>query len=314
VSCGCDGCHALVFRASAVNPHGCVSLRLQQEAHLTIFNYGAPTRRKFLCAAASVAALGLPGRARAASFAEIKQRGTLVVAFEDDFQPFEFFQNDALVGYDVDLLNLIAQKFPFKVTQDVVPWTGILPGVMTGKYDVAVTAVFVTPQRLAALDMTTPVAQSVNYYLKRTRDTHIQGVKDLSGLTLGVEAGSSMLAQLPQLAAMLAKTGGKLGSVQQYQDYPSAYQDLANGRLDYVVNTQLNLTSVAKARPEVFTLGQPVSSPSYISWAMQKGNSELLELFNTALLAARKDGSMYQLQQKWFGATFEAMPEQPLAL
>ncbi len=282
---------------------------------MTNFNFNAPTRRQFLGAAAAGAAmLALPGRARAATLADIKQRGSLVVAMEDDFQPFEFFQNDVLTGYDVELLQHISASFPFKVSRQVVPWTGILPGVTTGKYDLAVTAVFVTKERLAALEMTSPVAQSVNYYLKRTRDKHITSVKDLNGLKLGVEAGSTMLAQLPQLAAMLEKTGGKLGPVQQYQDYPSAYQDLADGRLDYVVNTQLNLTSVAQMRPGVFALGQPVSAPSYISWAAQKGNTDLVNLINTALLTARKDGSMYKLQQKWFSTTFESMPEQPVAL
>jgi polar amino acid transport system substrate-binding protein len=282
---------------------------------MTNFNFNAPTRRQFLGAAAAGAAmLALPGRGRAATLADIKQRGSLVVAMEDDFQPFEFFQNDVLTGYDVELLQHISANFPFKVSRQVVPWTGILPGVTTGKYDLAVTAVFVTKERLAALEMTSPVAQSVNYYLKRTRDKHITSVKDLNGLKLGVEAGSTMLAQLPQLAAMLEKTGGKLGPVQQYQDYPSAYQDLADGRLDYVVNTQLNLTSVAQMRPGVFALGQPVSAPSYISWAAQKGNTDLVNLINTALLTARKDGSMYKLQQKWFSTTFESMPEQPVAL
>ena len=282
---------------------------------MTNFNFNAPTRRQFLGAAAAGAAmLALPGRGRAATLADIKQRGSLVVAMEDDFQPFEFFQNDVLTGYDVELLQHISTNFPFKVSRQVVPWTGILPGVTTGKYDLAVTAVFVTKERLAALEMTSPVAQSVNYYLKRTRDKHITSVKDLNGLKLGVEAGSTMLAQLPQLAAMLEKTGGKLGPVQQYQDYPSAYQDLADGRLDYVVNTQLNLTSVAQMRPGVFALGQPVSAPSYISWAAQKGNTDLVNLINTALLTARKDGSMYKLQQKWFSTTFELMPEQPVAL
>jgi polar amino acid transport system substrate-binding protein len=282
---------------------------------MTMFKTTPPTRRQFLStAAAGAAALALPAAARAASLAEIKQRGTLVVAFEDDFQPFEFFQDNVLTGYDVDLLQLIAKKFPFKVTSDVVPWTGILPGVTTGKYDVAVTAVVVTKARLAALEMTTPVAESVNYYLKRTRDTHITSIKDLSGLKLGVEAGSNMLAQLPELDAMLQKTGGRLGPVQQYQAYPEAYQDLALGRIDCVVNTQLNLLSVAAARPAMFTLGQPVSSTSYISWAMQKGNTQLRDLFNELLLATRTDGSMYKLQQKWFSTTFESMPTQPIAL
>lgn len=272
-----------------------------------------PTRRILLGTMAGAAAFGLAPRARAASLAAIKQRGTLIAATEDDYQPFEFYQDNKLTGYDMELLALLEKDLPFKVQDEVVPWTGILPGVTTGKYDMAITAILVTKPRLQVLDFCSPVAQSVDYYLKRANDTRINEVKDLSGLKLGVEAGSAMLAELPQLAAMLAKTGGTLGPVQQYQGYPEAYQDLALGRIDYVVNTQLSLFSVQAARPGVFAVGQPVSAPSYVAWATQKGNTELVELFNKLLLARRKDGTMYALQKKWFSTTFEDMPELPTA-
>jgi polar amino acid transport system substrate-binding protein len=273
-----------------------------------------PTRRQLLGGAAGLAAVGLPAIGRAASLDAVTKAGTLVVATEDDYQPFEFYKDNVLTGYDMELLALLEPKLPFKVQDNVVPWTGILPGVSTGKYDMAITAILVTKPRLEVLDFLSPVAQSVNYYLKRASDTRINSVKDLSGLKPGVEAGSAMLAQLPQLSAMLAKTGGTLGPIQQYQGYPEAYQDLALGRIDYVVNTQLSLFSIEAARPGVFTVGQAVSEPSYVAWATQKGNTELVALFNKLLLKTRADGSMYKLQQKWFSTTFESMPEQPTAL
>jgi polar amino acid transport system substrate-binding protein len=273
-----------------------------------------PTRRQLLGGAAGLAAVGLPAIGRAASLDAVTKAGTLVVATEDDYQPFEFYKDNVLTGYDMELLALLEPKLPFKVQDNVVPWTGILPGVSTGKYDMAITAILVTKPRLEVLDFLSPVAQSVNYYLKRASDTRINSVKDLSGLKLGVEAGSAMLAQLPQLSAMLAKTGGTLGPIQQYQGYPEAYQDLALGRIDYVVNTQLSLFSIEAARPGVFTVGQAVSEPSYVAWATQKGNTELVALFNKLLLATRADGSMYKLQQKWFNTTFESMPELPTAM
>lgn len=273
-----------------------------------------PTRRGLIAGAAGLVALGPPALARADTLGAIKQRGTLVAATEDDYQPFEFYKDNVLTGYDMELLSLLEPHLPFQVQDNVVPWTGILPGVSTGKYDMAITAILVTKARLQVLDFLSPVAQSVNYYLKRAGDTKINSIKDLSGLKLGVEAGSAMLTQLPQLAAMLAKTGGTLGPIQQYQGYPEAYQDLALGRLDYVVNTQLSLFSIQAARPGVFEVGQAVSKPSYVAWATQKGNTELVAMFNKLLMATRKDGSMYKLQQKWFSTTFESMPEQPIAL
>ncbi|MGC9270196.1 transporter substrate-binding domain-containing protein [Acidiphilium sp.] len=261
--------------------------------------------------AASLA--GLPVGARAATLAEIRKRGVINVASEDDFQPFEFVENGKPTGYDIELFATLSKTMGFKVHHDMIPWTGILPGVVTGKYDVAVTAVLITPQRLKTLDFTSPVAESVDYYMKRADDRRITDIKDLSGLTLGVEAGSAMLSLLPQLNDMLKKTGGKLGKVVQYQDYPSAYQDLASGRLDYVVNTYLNLRDAVAKRPGVFALGQPVSKPIYIAWAMKKGNSALLSLFDEKIAAARKDGTMAKLQEKWFGTVFKNLPSKPVA-
>jgi polar amino acid transport system substrate-binding protein len=129
----------------------------------------------------------------AATLTEIKKRGYMTVATEDDYQPFEFTQNGKPTGYDQELLELFKKKAGFEIRQDIIPWTGILPGVTTGKYDAAVTAILVTQERMKTVDFCSPVVESVNYYLKRKGDKRIQGIKDLSGLSLGVEAGSAML-------------------------------------------------------------------------------------------------------------------------
>ena len=274
------------------------------------------TRRGALCTLAAIpaaAVLGWTRAGRAATIDEIRSRGTMTVATEDDYQPFEFTKDGVVTGYDVELLQGMQKAVPFKVQQEMIPWTGVLPGVTTGKYDAAVTAILVTQERMKMLDFTSPVAETIDFYMKRTSDKRINAVKDLSGLTLGVEAGSAMLKLLPQLDEMLQASGGHLGKVVEYQGYPEAYADLASSRLDYVVNTLLSVRSVADAKPNLFTVGQAVSKPTYIAWAVQKGNAGLLKAFNDYLAKARADGSMYALQKKWFGTTFEDMPVEPSA-
>jgi polar amino acid transport system substrate-binding protein len=278
----------------------------------------AHTRRRFLghaaLAGATLAAGGLIGRAaEAATLDEIKKRGFMSVATEDDYEPFEYVKDGKPTGYDQELLEAMRKTVSFEIRQDIIPWTGILPGVATGKYDAAVTAVLVTAERMKTLDFVSPVAQSVDYYLKRASDTGITAIKDLSGKSVGVEAGSAMLKMLPQLDDMLKAEGGAIGKVVQYQGYPEAYQDLAIGRIDVVVNTELSLKSVIATKPGVFALGQAVSKPTYIAWALQKGNTDLLKLFNDFLLGARKDGTMYALQKKYFGESFTDMPTAPVA-
>ena len=258
-------------------------------------------------------ALGALRPAAAASLDDIKKNGVMTVATEDDYQPFEFTKDGTPTGYDQELLELMQKKLAFKVKQDIIPWTGILPGVTTGKYDVAVTAILVTQERMKTLDFCSPVAESVDYYMKRKGDARITGIKDMDGKSVGVEAGSAMLKMLPQLDEMLKPTGGKLGKVVTYQGYPEAYQDLANGRLDTVVNTWLSLNSIVEAKPGVFEIGEAVSKPTYIAWAVQKGNTGLRDMINEFLIRARNAGTMTKLQQKWVNSTFKVMPEAPSA-
>jgi polar amino acid transport system substrate-binding protein len=265
------------------------------------------TRRHLLIG--SAATLTMATAARAATLDEIEKRGYMAVATEDDFRPFEFTDNGNPTGYDQELLAAFKKTVKFDVHQDIIPWTGILPGVTTGKYDAAVTAVLVTQERMKTLDFCSPVAESVDYYLKRKDDKSIQDIKDLSGKTVGVESGSAMLKLLPQLDDMLKTTGGHLGKIMQYQGYPEAYQDLALGRIDYVVNVWLSLQTIAKEKPDTFEVGQAVSQPTFIAWPVLKGNDGLRDLMNKFLLGARKDGTMYALQKKYFSTTYENMPE-----
>jgi polar amino acid transport system substrate-binding protein len=191
------------------------------------------------------------GAARAASMDEIKKRG-LIVATEDDFRPFEFVKDGKPTGFDNELIEDLRKYAPFEIKQEILPWTGILAGVSTGKYDVAITAAIITKERKQSLDFTSPIADATHYYVKRKDDKSISSVKDLDSKTVGVQAGSALLARLPELGAMLEKQGGKLGKVVEYTSYPEAYQDLALGRVDYVVNTVINLKTLAAEKPTVF--------------------------------------------------------------
>lgn len=270
------------------------------------------TRRGLLTTGAAGALLltgaGLTGRVAAATLAEIKARGSMIVATEDDFKPFEFIQDGKPTGYDTELLELMRKTVPFPIKQETIPWTGLLPGVGSGKYDAAVTAALITAEREKFLDFCSPVAESTDYYVKKKGNAAITSVKDLAGKKCGVQAGSAMLSSLPELEEMLHATGGKMGEVVQYVSYPEAYQDLAIGRTDYVVNTQINLQSLVNDKPGVFELGQAVSKKIYIAWAVKKGNTDVKDLLDSFLLGARKSGEMAKLQQKWFGLTFD-MPE-----
>jgi len=266
------------------------------------------SRRVLLGALAATAALAMPGgRARAASMEEIKKRG-LVVATEDDFRPFEFVKDGKPTGFDNELVDELRKYAPFPIKQEILPWTGLLAGVSTGKYDVAITAAIITKERRQSLDFTSPIADATHYYVKRKSDTSIKSIKDLNGKTCGVQAGSALLGRLPELKAMIEKEGGKMGKIVEYTSYPEAYQDLALGRTDYVVNTIINIKALVAEKPNVFETGQPVSGKSFPAWAVAKGNKELLDYLNGFIAKMKETGKFAELQKKWFGEAFPDLP------
>jgi polar amino acid transport system substrate-binding protein len=262
----------------------------------------------FAAMIAQVAMLSFPTVASSATLDEIKKRGYMIVATEDDFRPFEFVKDGKPTGFDNEMVDALKKYAKFEIRQEILPWTGILAGVSTGKYDIAITAAIITKERTQSLDFTSPIADATHYYLKRKSDASIKSVKDLNGKTVGVQAGSALLGRLPELDATLKKDGGKLGKVVEYTSYPEAYQDLALGRTDYVVNTIINLKTVVAEKPDVFELGQAVSGKSFPAWAIKKGNADLLAYMNEFIAKEKSSGEMPALQKKWFGQAFPELP------
>ena len=243
-----------------------------------------------------------------ASLEEIKKRGYMIVATEDDYPPFEFIKDGKPTGLDHELVTLLKKWAPFEIRQEILPWQGLLAGVATGKYDVAISAAIITDERCKTLTFTMPVAEGTHYYVYRAGDNRIKGIKDLSGLTVGVQQGSALAAALPELDEILKQMGGHLGKVVQYASYPEVYQEVANGRLDYAINTVTTIASLVREKPQVFAMGQAVSKKSYHAWAVKRGNNGLRDYLNQFLADQRKNGMLYNLQEKWLGKAFRDLP------
>lgn len=255
-------------------------------------------------------ALTLALTAQAADLAEIQTRGALKVATEDDYAPFNFITDGQPDGFHKDILaELKTYATGFKIDQSILPWTGLLASVSAGQYDVAITGALVTDERLNVFNFVAPVASAQHYYVKRKGDERIKSVADLSGKVVGVQAGSALLARLPELKAMLEAKGGKLGEVVEYQSYPEAYADLANGRLDYVINAVISVNDLVKTRGDVFEKGEAVSGGGFVAWPVPKNSPQLLEFLNGFVKHLKASGKLRELQLKWFGEPFDHLPD-----
>lgn len=250
--------------------------------------------------------------AGAATLEAIRERGYMTVATEDDFAPFEFIADGKPQGFSHAVVAELKKFAPFEIRQEILPWTGLLAAVSAGKYDTAITGSIVTEDRLQAFDFAPPTALATHYGIVRASETRVKNVADLKGLTVGVQAGGAQLARLPELAATLKKTGGSLGKVVEYPSYPEAYADLANGRLDYVINTAVGAQSLVRERPKVFALSVPVTGAGFHAWPVPKGNESLLNFLSGFVEHLRKTGKLAELQTRWFGQAFSSLPTTPI--
>ncbi|TDU22052.1 amino acid ABC transporter substrate-binding protein (PAAT family) [Chromohalobacter marismortui] len=250
--------------------------------------------------AGTLMSLSLP--ALAADLEEIQERGYMEVATEDNYAPFNFIENGKAKGFNAD----------FEIRQSILPWTGLLAAVSNDQYDMALTGASVSDERLRVFNYTPPYASAQHFYIKRAGDERLQSVADLSGKTLGVQAGSVLLSRLPELEKMLEERGGELGEVVEYASYPEAFADLANGRLDYVIDSAVPVNTLVASKPDVFAKGQAVSGAGYVSWPIPKDSPELLAYMTDFLEHMKETGRLAELQKKWFGESFPNLPDEPL--
>jgi len=248
----------------------------------------------------------------AADLPEIEERGYMRVATEDNYAPFNFMNGSDPDGFIEDVLTELKAYADFEIRQEILPWTGLLAAVSNGQYDVAITGASVSDERLRVFNYAPPFASAQHFYIKRAGDDRINSVADLDGMTVGVQAGSVLLTRLPELEAMLEETGGELGNVMEYEAYPEIYADLANGRLDYVINSAVPVNDLISTRGDVFEAGQAVSGPGFVAWPVPKNSPELLTYLTDFMAHLRESGRLYELQETWFGESFEELPTTPI--
>lgn len=250
-----------------------------------------------------------------ADLAEMKSKGFLSVATEDDYAPFNYIVDGKPEGFHKELLEDLkayAKTQNIDVKQDILPWTGLLASVSSGQYDVAFTGALVTDERLRVFNFAPPFASAQHFYVKRADDKRLSDIASLCGKTVGVQAGSALLARLPELKKMMKDKGCEMGKVVEYPSYPEIYADLANGRLDYAVNALISVNDLVKTRGDTFAKGIAVSGAGFAAWPVPKNSPELLTFLSGFMDQIRANGRLATLQTKWFGEAFPDMPKEPI--
>ena len=256
-----------------------------------------PSRRRALRLSAVViaAVLALPATA-ADLLATVKGRGTLRIAMEGTYPPFNFKdpKTGQLAGYDVDVARLVAAKMGLKPEFVTTEWSAILAGLAAGKYDAIVSQVGITAKRQQAFDFSEPYTYSAPQLIVRKNEkATYASLADVKGKKLGVGQGSVFEQQAKAVPGI---------EVKSYPAAPENLQDLAVGRIDAALNDSLMVAYLLSNSKLPIKAGARVGQPERMGIPFKKGNPQFKAAVNQALADASADGSLKKISLKWFGS------------
>ena len=136
---------------------------------------------------------------------QIKEKGEIVVAMEGTWAPWTYHdEQDNLVGYDVEVAQLIAEKLGVKATFVEGEWDGLLAGLDAGRYDIMVNGVDITEERQLKYDFSTPYAYNRTAVIVKSDDDSIQSMEDLKGKKTANTISSTYAEVAPYFSATSA--------------------------------------------------------------------------------------------------------------
>ena len=227
--------------------------------------------------------------------------GTLTVATEPAFPPFEFeAENGELQGFDIDLMNAIAETAGLEVEFEPLPFDGIIPALQTGTIDAAISGMTITEERLVTVDFSRPYIKAGLAIAIQESTTDIKSLEDLEGKKIAVQLGTTGADQAAEVPG---------ADISPFDSAPLALQELSNGNVDAVINdAPATLDAIATGNiPGVQVVGELLTTEFY-GIALPKDSANLA-VINDALNTMMEDGTYAEIYQKWFGAEPPELPE-----
>lgn len=231
----------------------------------------------------------------------LKARGVLTAATEPAYEPFEFMQGDKLVGYGPDVLHALAERIGVRLEQTSMPLSGILPGLLSGKFDLAATSLTINPDRAHKVAFTQPIANVSSVILVRADNTTINSLDDLRGKIVGTQQASASERELNKLQEQLQATGKGFGDFKRYQAFPEIQTALLTRQIEALSLPAPMAAVWMKKRPGAFRIATPWNEQRFAAWATRPEDADLRDYLNAELNALKANGTLEQLQEKWFG-------------
>lgn len=264
----------------------------------------------------------------AASSAHAQSKPTeITIATEGAYEPWNFTGPDGkLVGFEIDLANDLCARMKIKCKIVAQDWDGLIPALNAKKFDAIMASMIVTEKRLAVISFSEPYAPTAAAIMveKSGPLANLPGTGttvDLAGDKAKVEQelqplrdalkGKAVGAQVSTANVAFLDTYFK--GVVDPREYKTVEQhdlDLQAGRIDAVVAQKTSLTAtLSKDDFKDYAIAGPTLTGGVfgqgIAAGLRKDDVELKSMFDAAINAAKADGTINKLAEKWMKTGFE---------
>ena len=225
---------------------------------------------------------------------QIAKRGVIKVGM-DVFVPWAMKDKKGeLIGFEIDMAKKFAADMGVKIEFVPTKWSGIIPALITGKFDVLIGGMTITTQRNLKINFTRPY-----YYTEQGLMAH---KKKAAGFKVSDfnSSGVTIAARLGSTAAVAAKQQFPKAKLRLFDDEPAAVQELRNGNVHAMVSAQPLPSSTALQYPDTIMVYDEVMMLEAIGIGVRKGDVDTLNLINNWIEINRNNGWIQSKYTYWF--------------
>ncbi|MEO3854973.1 ABC transporter substrate-binding protein [Acrocarpospora sp. B8E8] len=224
---------------------------------------------------------------------------TLVAAADPSLVPYNFLDDDGATwkGLNVDLAAALGEKLGRTITFENVAFDSIIPGLTSGRYDLALTGMFDTKEREKQVDFVDYITSKNNFLMKTSFAKDIQGFDDLCGVTVGIPSGALEGQYLDEASKKCVSGGKPKITVNEYKDLSATLLALTSDRIEVTPNDSA-ANAYAMTRQQGLKVTGGYATDGYFAAAFPK-NSALTQEVRDAFAAIIKDGAYGRILQTW---------------
>ncbi len=222
--------------------------------------------------------------------------GTLSVCTQLPYQPFEFRKGDDVVGFDVDLMDLVAEDLGVEVAIVKTPFEGIQSGqaLNIGQCDIAAAGMTITEPRQKVLDFSDPYFEATQALLVK-KGTGFDSLESLAGKKIAVQQGTTGEIYTKENAPKDAK-------IQVFEDLGLLTTSVKTGQVDAAVQDNGPLLDYVKTNTDLEVTAEFDTGEEYGFGIKKDGNDELLKKVNAMIAEIKEDGTYDKIYEQWFGS------------